>query len=187
MSSQALPAFVHSPSWSRYRRLAFTGPHNPSYVRGRSKGRWTRYRRHRLEAPLEYALRRLSKVIETLMRVQRLPIPERARFVELAGRLTGDWHPDKWALRETRPGKPGPRWYVPRCAWSFCMEWLRQARQLERLLTLTPALIAETIIPLLQRGPGGQKQERRRSAHDEVERLRAWSQARGLAWEAEPT
>ncbi len=172
-----MTGILYSPAWPRWRRLARTGSENPNYV----NGRFTRYRRHRLEAPLQHAMRQLYP--PTVLKIlPRLPSAARAEATELLGWLTGTSHPDTWALRDTRKGR-APAWYVPRAAWRFCGAWLRQARAVVRLLALTPSVIRSTMPPLLKRGPREQQQTVRRTIAGELERLRAWSTAHGIAWE----
>ena len=72
-------------------------------------------------------------------------------------------------------------------SWAFAAAWLGQARLVLRLLALAPSLITSLMPPLLKRGVRGQNQEKQRSAHDEVERLRAWCQAHGVPWESAPS
>ncbi len=176
------PAFIYSPAWPRYRRLAMTGPNNPRYV----NGRYSRYRRLRLEAPLNRAMAMLNPGA-LVARLQRVPGHVQTEVTELLGWLTGLCHPDTWALRDPRPGRSRSGWYVPRAAWTFCLAWLRRARAAQRLITLAPSLIASSMPPLLKRGPRGQNPGGIRSAHDEVNRLRTWARTRGLTWEGSGT
>jgi len=171
------PPPLYSPAWPRYRRLAMTGSDNPNYVNGRH----SRYRRRRLEAPLVQAMRTLNPGW-VLPRLPRLPEHIRTQVNELLGWLTGVCHPDTWALRDLRPGKSSS-WYVPRAAWAFCAAWLRKARAAQRLVALAPSLIASSMPSLLKRGERGQIPNGKRSARDEVERLRAWCHTRGVAFE----
>jgi len=167
------PAFHFSPDWPIWRRLDMSGSDNPRYGRGQ----YTRRRRYRLEKPLNKAIHILNPGW-ALKRLPRLLPSIQDRLATLLGWLMGECHPRTWTLQHRLGG-----FYVPRAAWAFCAAWLRIARLAQRLLSLSPSLISSTMPPLLKRGERGQNQDGKRSAHDEVERLRAWCQTRGLAFE----
>ncbi len=144
--------FVYSPDWPRARRLSICGTANKNY----KTGRYTRYRRSRLEGPIGPYLRQLhpARLLEILA---RLPVPAQTQATELLGWLTGPCHPQQWAMQDPRPGKGGG-WYVPRAAWALAAAWIRRARQALRLVHLHSSVILRPMGPLLRRGIGGSQQ-----------------------------
>lgn len=158
---------VYSPDWPRPRRLAITGTNNPNY----RTGRYTRFRRARLEAPLGVYLRQLRPG-RLVAGVTRLPHAAQHQVGELLGWLTGPWHPQRWAMQDPRPGKGGG-WYVPRAAWAIAAAWLRRARQALRLLQFHPSTILRPMRPLLRRGFGGSLPISRDSSPDEPRSIEA--------------
>lgn len=167
VSPFSVPAFHYSPAWPIARRLAQTGSSNPNYRHGRA----ARYRRRRLEGPLQQAMSQLRPVL------RRYPAlgPDQ---LALLGWLTGEQHPDRWAFRHRSGG-----WYVPRAAWAWAAAWLRSARRILRRLFFTPSPMPAAMPPIYQRGSKDEQPRGRRSASDEVRRLREACVARGLVWE----
>lgn len=173
---------TYAPSWPRHRRLSWTwgpkpGHHgNPNYRHGRSCAR-----RVRIQGDLERALAQLApaRLVERIIRLR----PEvRAQVNALLGQLTSEYHPERWALPDARPDKPR-RWYVPPVALRFACAWLRKAREVQRLIFFDPALL-ETLMPsVLKKGPKGTTGGYRRTASDEIARLRTWTRARGVPWD----
>ena len=166
---------VHSSTFPRWRRLAMTGPNNVNYVHGR----YTR-RRRAIEHQLERVMGELrpSRLIE---RIVRLTPDVRGRAQLMLGWITGDAHPEQWALADPRPGRPS-RWYVPRCALAFAGAWLRKARALQRLIFFDAGSISSLMPRLYKEGGSRGQNSPRRSPADEVRRLQAWSRAHGVAW-----
>jgi len=170
---------MYAPSWPRWRRLKFTGSENHRHTRGRYA-----LRRRLVEADLARMVRQLhpAKLIEKILRLR----PEtRDQVTQLLGWLTGDNHPDRWALPDDRPEHDPrwPRWYLsPRGALQLAHVWLRKARELHRLIFFNPALIESMSAPLYKERIERGKSERRRSPAEEIARLRAYCQARGIPW-----
>jgi hypothetical protein len=177
-SARVMPT-MFSPAWPRHRRLAMTGPHNPTY----RNGRYSRRRRdleHQLGALLVEL--RPSRILE---RVVRLTPAARDEVNAGLGWLTGECHPERWTLPDPRPGRPA-RWYIPRVAIAFAVAWLRKARAIQRLVFFHPASISSPITRLYkERGLRGTEGGRRSSA-DEIRRLQAFTRARGIPWTGRP-
>lgn len=171
---------MYSPHWPRHLRLAMTGSDNPNY----RHGRYSRRRRF-LERQLETMLHQLrpARLIERLV---RLAPGVRDQVTAGLGLLTGDAHPQTWALPDPRPGHP-PRWYLPQAALAFAVAWLRKARELHRLIFFDTSLIQSTIAPLHKEGGSRGTTGVKRSPSDEVQRLRAWGQAHGVPWSSSPS
>ncbi len=145
-----MPTFdvLRAGSWSRPRRLAWTGPSNPAFIHGR----YTNRRRWRLEKPLDAAMRELTG--DALFRlhhhITRLPGFQRDRARAAMDALGAFMPVASWALPYERPGKP-TAWYVPRVAAAHCAKFLRAFAALKRLLffgaslmrPLMPTLVGE--------------------------------------------
>ncbi len=171
---------VYSPRWPRYLRLAMTGSENPNY----RHGKYARRRRD-LEHQVDTMLAQLRPG-RLLERILRLAPGVRDQVTAGLGLLTGDAHPEHWALADPRPGHPA-RWYVPQAALAFAVAWLRKAREIQRLIFFDPASINSTIASIYKEGGSRGRTGGRHSPADEIRRLEAWSRARGVPWSGTPT
>lgn len=166
---------VYSETWSRYRRITFTWTNNPNFT----VGRYSTLRSHvQLEVQRLLGLLKPYRLVE---KVLRLDPPTRDHVNMLLGQVTGEFHPHTWALRDPRYAGTA-RLYIPPIALKFARAWLRKAREVYRLIFFSPSLISSMTTPLLKEGPKGKIREGRKSAAEEIARLRAWSQARGIPW-----
>jgi len=164
---------------ARWWRLKRTGPGNANYRRGK----WTRYRRHRLEASVIEGMSQLMQFTTILPKLMRLPAEKREQLHARFGLLTEECHPNHWALQDTRRGVRRNSWYIPRVAWTYAAAWLRSARECIRLIVLAKETINQSITPVLQKRIERLEQgvnHARVPVDETLRRYRIWCASQGL-------